>query len=123
MSHVALYDEVQDIIFMTASGSHTMTEEHELLHDMKMLIDEKTCKKVIVDHRESEINASTITYFDRHKDYENFDLPRDMLLAVVVKEIAENFQLCEDACFNRGRMVKMCTDIDQAVKWIKSMQR
>jgi len=119
VAHISRYDEAQAIIFMTASGSYTIEDEHELLSDIKILMCEKNCPKLIVDHRKSEIIASARNYFDRHRDYENFDLPQNLRLAVVTNKITENFLLYENASVNRGRKVKVFTDIDQAVEWMR----
>ena len=122
MSYSLSIEKKNDIIWVTVAGTRNLQTILAMSKDILMACVEKKVKKVLVDVRALKGRLSiTNTY---HLADEQFPKMRDRSVithnAIVdLKEFKNSYKFLELVAQNRGYMLRIFSDPEQAMAWLK----
>lgn len=76
-------------------------------------------KRVLMDHRQATPRLTVPEQYDRPEIASELGVPRSCRLAIVCRETDEVYRFIETVGVNRGFIVKVFTNIEEAVDWLK----
>lgn len=120
MSQKIYYLKDHDVVVFKTSGTYELGKEIPAVRKVMEALRTHNCNKCLTDHRDTHVIADITDAFDRSDLYEEYWGDRTTSLAVVYKEITDNYRFLEDACRNRGWNLRSFTDYDEALKWLST---
>ena len=123
MLHKVTYDENSKIITIKYWGNISLPDLKSGSRDAAQQIIDYKCHHILVDSREVDFKLSTLEIFDLPKTFSDilseFGLElRKIKRALLVAHIKNDYQFVETVAINRGYLVKLFDDINEARKWL-----
>jgi hypothetical protein len=78
------------------------------------------CNRLLMDHREAKLNISVSEMFNRPMVASNLGVPYSSKIAIIYSKREFDYRFVETVGSNRGFTVKVFTDIDEGIKWLKT---
>lgn len=122
MPYEIKYLENEKIIMMKNVGKMTYDDFVEEAKKAIELSNSKNTNQLFVDDTLLEPEVDALEIYDFPKMYDELNAPKNNCLAVLMKKDspdAENFRFYENVCRNQGWCVKVFTDHDTAMAWLK----
>jgi hypothetical protein len=113
------YDPEHDCIISRYSGDLDMKSFREYAAEMAKTASKHDCKCLINDMREAEIKWSTVDLYNLPNLLDSEGITRSWKRAILFTEISENARFFETAARNKGYRVKIFTDRDEAMGWLR----
>lgn len=118
MSFSIKYDKDTDCILVTVNGNFDLSVLPLLAAKVKQRIDHENCIHILTDFREAELTDSPTHTFNMPDLALNSGIYRNIKRALVVKKIGQNFHFLETVFVNRGNVVKLFDNMNEAKKWL-----
>lgn len=120
------YDATAGFIAVVHHGSDDQPSLKNTLLEVVRLMKEHGCHLVLSDYRDAVVNMSPAAIYAYPKEAVEVSKaagidPHQTRQAIVLSDQSPNladFQFYETVSVNRGRMIKVFTDIDQAIGWL-----
>jgi len=77
------------------------------------------CNRLLMDHREAKLDISVSEIFDRPMIASKLGVPLSSRIAIIYSTRESDYRFVETAGRNRGFNIKVFTDIDEGIKWLK----
>ncbi len=119
MNHEFRYDEAQDIIMGRLHGKLDAVVAKEVATDLARLVGEHGCRRLLMDLRGAQVTSSTLEIYTIPRVVKEAGVSGSIKRAVVVAEITQDFEFLETASVNMGSQVKLFTDPEAALAWLK----
>ncbi|MEA3266323.1 MAG: hypothetical protein U9P42_05200 [Candidatus Fermentibacteria bacterium] len=120
MSFAVKYDKENDCILVTVNGNFSLSILPLLAAEVKQFIDREDCIHILTDFRDAHLTDSPTNTFKMPDSALNSGIPRNIKRALVVKEMEQNFDFLETVFLNRGNIVKLFKDMNEAREWLNS---
>lgn len=116
-------DKEGDVLWVTARGRRSLETVLAMSKDILAACAEKKAKRALIDVRTLEGRLATMEAFDIVEQH--FPKLRDrsaITRAAIVdlKEFEGSYRFFEDVAVNRGFALRIFSDPDKAVEWLKS---
>jgi hypothetical protein len=85
-------------------------------------LNEHNCSKCLVDHRVGEYIGNTFFVYDRPRLLGSLGLKRSVRIAGVFKDISKQIHFLETVLRNRGWGLRVFTDYNEAMTWLKQCE-
>lgn len=113
------YDDDRAICLVRVGGTISDRDDvRSFFEPARPLLEKRGGKRVLFDMREAEIAAGTLETFDTAAQPESWGWDKSYMAAVVYSEITENARFLETVGVNRGIMIKVFDDVDEATAWL-----
>ncbi|MBA4378909.1 MAG: hypothetical protein C0395_09715 [Gemmatimonas sp.] len=119
MNHEFRYDEVQDVIMGRVQGRLDAAVAKEVATDLARLVREHGCRFLLMDLRGVQITSSTLEIYMIPRVVKEAGVSSGIKRALVVAEITPDFDFLETTSVNAGNLVKLFTDPEAALVWLK----
>ena len=120
MSFCVKYDKNTDYIQVTVNGNFNLSILPLLAAEVRLLIDQESCIHILTDFRDAQLIDSLTNTYKMPDSALNSGICRNIKRALVVKEIEQNFRFLETVFVNRGNVVKLFDNMDEARNWLNS---
>lgn len=122
MSHNLTMEEKDDVLWVTATGTRSLKTVLATSKDILTACAEKKVKKVLLDVRALEGRLSIVEKYEIPSQH--FPRMRDRsvithMTIVDLKEFRDGNEFFENVAVNRGFMLRIFSDPDQAMAWLK----
>jgi hypothetical protein len=77
------------------------------------------CNRFLMDHREVKLSMSIVDLFYLPMVASKIGVPRSSRIAVVYSTQEDDYRFIENVGRNRGFNVRVFTDVDEGIKWLK----
>lgn len=121
MSFAVKYDKNTDCILVTVNGNFDLSILPLLATEVKQLIHDSSCIHILTDFRHAELTDSPTNTYKMPDSALNSGICRSIKRALVVKKIEQNFRFLETVFVNRGNVVKLFDNMDEAGEWLNSI--
>jgi hypothetical protein len=119
MNHEFRYDEVQDIIMGRVRGRLDAAVARNVATDLARLVGEHGCRRLLMDLRGAQVTSSTLEIYSIPRVVKEAGVSGGIKRALVVAEITQDFEFLETTLVNAGNLVKLFTDPEAALTWLK----
>lgn len=124
MSYDLTIEKKDDILWVTATGTRSMETVLGMSKDILTACVEKKVKKVLVDVRELEGRLSTIEGYEISNQHfpkmrDSSKITHGAIVDIDLKEYEDSYRFFETVAVNRGFMLRIFSDPDQAIAWLK----
>lgn len=119
MSHEFRYDESQGIIMGRVQGRLDAAVVKDVATDLARLVGEHGCRRLLLDLRGALVTSSTHEIYVIPRVVKEAGVPGGIKRALVVAEITQDFDFLETASINAGNVIKLFTDPEAALAWLK----
>ncbi len=113
------YDGDHDIIRGRVHEKLDAAVAKAMAADLAQLVREHGCRRFLNDLREAQVTSSTLELYSIPRIMKGAGLPGSTKRALVVAEITPDFVFLETASVNAGNQVKLFTDPEAALAWLK----
>jgi len=120
MSFAVKYDKDTDCILVTVKGNFNLSILPLLAAEVKQLIHDNSCIHILSDFRHAHLTDSLANTYKMPDVALNSGICRNIKRALVVKEIEQNFRFLETVFVNRGNVVKLFDNLNEARNWLNS---
>jgi len=107
------------IIEVKSLGEVSKDDIEQSIAKVREIYNERNIKKILVDTRRQETMPDTLDIFDLFSTF-----PREFKLALLIVEsqaTAEDISFGETVGVNRGVLVKIFYDEEQALQWLETL--
>ena len=110
----------ENVVVATVSGRFDLADAETIEHIKTSIakLNEYDCSKYLVDHRMSEFICGTFIAYDRPGLLESLGLKHWVKMAGVSNKITKQIHFLETVVRNRGWMLRVFTDYDEALAWL-----
>lgn len=117
------YNSDLRILEVTIQGKYVLTEAKQLLIEAAKAVKEYNCFILLADVRNVELDLSVLELHGAPKLFSEafsaLDISAHRLKrAVVLSKETPDFKFLETVVDNRGQMMRLFSDIDEAKKWL-----
>ena len=113
------YLEEFDVLRLRTSGVYRLDGEIETLKRLAAALKQRACRRLLIDHRRTEVITRTIDTLERPAEYEHIwgdpATVRSIRSAIVFAEINESYRFLETVIRNRGWNTRIFDDYDEAL--------
>lgn len=113
------YDEGLGVIVGRLHGELDAAGARSMASDLVQLVREHDCQLFLNDLRDANITRSTLEIYSIPRVVKEVGVPGGMRRALVVGGITDDFDFFETASLNAGNLIKLFTDPDEALAWLK----
>ncbi len=113
------YDEDLDIIRGRLYGKLDAAVAKAVATDLAQLVRKHGCHRFLHDLREAQVTSSTLDLYSIPRIVKEAGVSGGIKRALVVAEITQDFDFLETASVNAGNQVKLFTDSEAALAWLK----
>ena len=121
MEYNVEYDQENDILIARYQG---VLEIESLINLAKVITkkgQEHDCKRLLNDFRHASIEVDTMELFNVADQLKSEGFDRKWKRATVIAEqYRGHLRFYETVAFNRGHRVRVVTELDEAINWLKS---
>ena len=119
MKTSVIYDDAHGICIVRVIGTITDSDDVRILFSpAKPILEEHGSTKVLFDIHEAKIVSTTLETFYTAAEPETWGWKRNYKAAVVYSEITEDAKFLETVGVNRGILMKIFDNIDEAKSWL-----
>jgi len=119
MNYKLSYDENNKLIIGRIEGIVDAKLVKKMAVDLAALLQKHKCNKVLNDLRKASLTKSIFDIYNIPRIVDDSGVPLSSKRALVVKEKNSDFKFLETASVNIGHQLKIFTDFDDAVEWLK----
>ena len=120
MEYELEYDEALGVIVGRLHGELDAAGARRVASDLAQLVRKHDCRLFLNDLRDANITRSTLEIYSIPRVVKDVGVPGGMRRALVVGGITEDFEFLETASLNAGNLIKLFTDPDEALAWLRS---
>ena len=113
------YDGDQDIIRGRVHGTLDAAVAKAVAGEVAQLVQNHGCHRFLIDLRGTQVTSSTIEIYSIPRVVKEVGVPGGLKRALVVTEITPDFDFLETTSVNVGNQVKLFTDPEAAIAWLK----
>lgn len=113
------YDEDLDIIRGRLQGMLDAAVAKSVANELAQLVRKHGCHRFLNDLREAQVTSSTLDLYSIPRVVKEAGVPGGLKRALVVAEITSDFDFLETTSVNAGNQLKLFTDPDAALAWLK----
>ncbi|MDO9171154.1 MAG: hypothetical protein Q7W29_04905 [bacterium] len=113
------YDEDQDIIRGRVHGKLDAAVAKGVAGELAPLVRKHGCHRFLNDLREAQVTSSTLDLYSIPRVVKEAGVSGGIKRALVVTEITPDFDFLETTSVNVGNQVKLFTDPEAALAWLK----
>ena len=114
------YDQENDYLIASYEGVLNFETMKEYVREIVNKAQECNCKRLLNDLRKARIGKDTMTIFSTPEAMEIEGIDQSWQRAVVVDEQnKQDFRFYETVAVNRGHRIKLFTEFDDAIIWLK----
>jgi hypothetical protein len=115
------YDKENDYVVASCEGVLNIEAMSEIARKIVEKAKEHGCKKLLNDLRKVKLEVDTMEIFKSPDTLQEQGIDRNMMRAVVVDEKHEgDFHFFETVAVNRGHLMRVFTDYNSAITWLKN---
>jgi hypothetical protein len=107
-------------MYIKTKGILTREDANLMLKDVVQAMNEHSCHKQIVDHRETIFELSVLEYHERPDVNKEIGMSYSWKIAMVFKDLNENTRFMETVFRNRGYNFRQFDDVEKAREWVLS---
>jgi len=108
----------KDVLVVTVSGQHVVSDDTGSLERVLAKLKEHSCRRVLVDYREAEFVVETVPAYNRPQTLEELGAKRSLKMATVYRELTKETRFTENVHRNRGWQMKDFTEYGAAMEWL-----
>jgi hypothetical protein len=123
MAYKINYNKEQNYISATVDGEFSLSTVKELAADVASFVERYNCSLVLNDLRHAKLTEGTLDIYNMPKSARQAGVGSYLKRALVVSELSSNFRFLETVFINQGHIVKMFTDIDDALHWLLNKEK
>ena len=115
------YDAGADVVIARHKGTWTLDESRPALQEILGLCRRHETRRVLMDHRDTNVSLDTFAIFDRGQALAEDDrmAPVERLAFVHARKDAEHYSFLGTVMSNRGMRVRaFVDDVDAAMAWL-----
>ncbi len=117
------YDETQDCVMTEPVGLFTVESFHELIRKVAEVATKHPCRRLFHDFRRAEWHTSPTEFFYIPDYAVTSAADRSWRRAVLVREEdVSKIEFYETTAANKGLIVKIFTDYDAALAWLRELK-
>ncbi len=114
------YDQENDYLIASDEGVLNFETMKKYVREIVNKAQECNCKRLLNDLRKARIGKDTMTIFSTPEAMEIEGIDQSWQRAVVVDEQNKgDFRFYETVAVNRGHWIKLFTEFDDAITWLK----
>jgi hypothetical protein len=115
-----LLNEKENILSIKTYGIFDLITKTELMKECLMDIENKNCRRFLVDNREIEtIKIRVLEIYSIPEKFTELNVPRNIRIAEVFSEKYKNdFYFLETVCHNNFYQLSVFSDMVSAVQWL-----
>ncbi len=114
------YDKETDCIFVTVEGNLNLSLLDRMAAEVSRYIDEYGCRRILNDLRHAKLVEPTIDIYSMPNHALKAGVTRSAQRALVVNGTFSEFRFLETVFINRGNIVRLFNNIDDARRWLSS---
>ena len=118
MSYKIGYNKEHEYIMIVVEDEFTLSTFKELAADVVKFTDRYNCKRILNDMRRANLTETTLDIYNMPKSASQAGIGNRLKRALVVSERSPSFYFLETVFINQGHIVKLFTDIDEALHWL-----
>ena len=119
MEYQVEYDRRKKIVVTRVAGELTTEEAKKIIKKQVKLAREHHCEAFMSDFRDTVLRTSTVDIYYTPKAYEEAGLVNYHRRAFVIRNQQGDYDFLETVLRNAGWNVKMFTDADKAIDWLR----
>ena len=123
MSYKINYNKEQDYIAVTIEGEFTLSTIKELAADVAGFVERYNCNRILNDLRQARLTEETLDIYNMPKNARQAGIGPYLRRALVVNELSSNFHFLETVFINQGHVVKLFTEMDDALHWLLNKEK
>lgn len=112
------YINEQDYIMVTVTGDLTLPTLKELAVDVAGFIEQYGCNRILNDMRQANLTGDAFNIYNMPKTASQAGIGPHCRRALLVSELSSDFHFLETVFINQGHIVKIFTDLDEALRWL-----
>lgn len=116
------YDVDQDIIIIGICGILDPEYLTEVIYKIRKLQTQAPCSKFLFDLRDCDLVKERMEIYFIPRLFNNLGIPHDSKRAFLVKEKTDSYKYLEKVARDFGHPVKLFTDYEEAVGWVRNNQ-
>jgi len=120
MSFTVKHGKKDDCILVTVHGDFKLSILSQLAFKVKQLIDQNKCTRILTDLREAQLTDSPVDMYKMPDSAISSGINRNIKRALLVKKKTQDFHFLETVFVNRGNVVKIFDNLNEARKWLNS---
>ena len=113
------YDEAIECVVCHTFGSLQTSDLLDAGAEAAALLKKHDCRRMLNDMREVEQHLSVVDIYNIPKMSGEFGFPPQTKRAIVFKKDAKDYHFYENVAVNRGHLVKIFKEIDEAIAWLR----
>lgn len=118
MPYEIKYDEANDCVICRMSGELRIPELLDFGANAAALLKEHDCWRLLNDMREVKKLPSVVDIYNLPRLVGESEFPQQAKRAVVFSKDEKDYQFLETVSVNRGQLLKVFDDIDDALAWL-----
>ena len=123
MSYKINYEKEGDYISIRVEGDFALSNLKDLAEDVAKVIEQHGCNRILNDMRRAKLTKGTIDIYNMPKIANTSGIKAHSKRALVVMEKSSDFHFLETVFINQGHIVKMFTDMDEAMRWLLDKEK
>ena len=112
------YDESTAILIGENRGVFSPVEEAKMIGELTGLAEYRKCSRILMDHRESQMDFGYLDIIARPEIYSVLQLRRTDKADFVFSDMRGEYSFFETVCQNRGFHYKVFDDYMRPVQWL-----
>ncbi len=121
MKYKIVYDEDKDIITGHIYGKFDTDLVKKMASEFAQMVQQYSCHRLLNDLRDAEMFAPMLDIYDMPRIADKSGVPTSCKRALVVRHSSPDFKFLERTAKNIGHDVKVFTDMDSAINWLKGI--
>lgn len=118
MSFTVAYDEETHFVLVTVHGNFHLSVLEPVAEKVCRCLSKNNCSHVLTDLRDAELTDPPAYTYNMPATALKTGIPRRTRRALVVEKITEDFEFLETVFQNKGNIVRLFNDMDEAKEWL-----
>jgi uncharacterized protein (UPF0276 family) len=114
------YDRESDLIIGKVSGSFDAATAQAVAAKLAAMIQDTGCGRLLNDLTEAAITSSTFDIYSIPRIVSKSGIPISCKRAILIAGSPEDFHFLETASVNVGQQIRMFSDRERALEWLRS---
>lgn len=119
MNYELRYDGDLGIIRGVVHGKLDAAVARMVAGEVAQLVEDHGCRRFLIDLRGTQVTSSTLEIYTIPRVVKEVGVPGGLKRALVVTEITPDFEFLETASVNAGNLVRLFTEPEAALAWLK----
>ena len=118
MPYEVNYIEGQGYILVSVKGAFALPVLKDLAEDVAKVCQKHKCSRILNDMREARLEKGAFDTVQMPQSAQKAGIERTVKRALLVPESSTEFHFLETVFINRGHVVRIFTDPDEAKEWL-----